>query len=178
MGACADYKHVCQNLFRGSEDTTHKCLKMPEDTNNKSLKMYDEIEVFDKLAKYEYLYALRGHIQNAVINTFRNNRELKPGDVPDTVEDLFRWYYTGDNRYHNSYGEPELKDFVSKYKDIAIKCGRARQQRRKTHPLVSFSVGILTGVGLVFGYALSHTIYDYKKKHNGNPSGSGCWPVP
>ena len=152
MGVCADYSHVCQNLFRGSEDTTHKCLNMTGE-NNKSLKIYNEIEVFDKLAKYEYLYALTGHIQSAVVNTFRNNRELKTDDVPDTVEGLFRWYYTGDNRYYNHYGEPELEDFVSKYRDIAIKCRRAQQQRGP-HPLVTFMFGVLTPIALYTGSKL------------------------
>ena len=28
MGSCIEYKHVCQNVFRGSEDITYKCLNM------------------------------------------------------------------------------------------------------------------------------------------------------
>ena len=108
MGRCADYSYVCQNLFRGSEDTTHKCLNMP-------LSFTEAI----KYAQTDYIIDLMRHIRQSYVNALHEteylsvarNSEVEIDPMPSNRE-LIEWYFKlGNSQFHYAT-EPRLASYL------------------------------------------------------------------
>ena len=168
MGACADYSYVCQNIFRGSEDTTHKHMM--------AMKSFNVEDILD-IAVYHYSQDLISHIRNANNNSLSYTEyKLNQGSPNVTfygkdlkLEDIFEWYFCDEHGYHdhskrtpdlNAYIIETLKNVSPKFKEryeAKVEAERKQECKPKNkppRPLVSFMFGVLTPIVLYTGSKL------------------------
>ena len=95
-------------------------------------------------------------------------------EMPSNKE-LLKWYYDLENRRRYYHDEPKLSKIQLRFIEMVCKDEPPKappqpeptpqpQRRRGPHPLVTFTLGVFTGVVSLFGTVVAYSIYDDSKK--------------